>query len=291
MQGVVDMNVSEGAALQVKMEQADPLAKSSSEYGGSEEEREELGDKASDDDSVNISSLLGNSYEDHVGNINEEAVGGEDKRDADSTSVLDNAKDVVGASKAGQSGVGAEEIEVILIDSESEGETEEGVALTAEDVIRTIKLEPNSDGESGRGARLPKEPDTPEEYGTDVSIHSGEEEDPEAVVDDEVDDRSKVFQHHADGVDDEHEGGGVDDEHEGGGVDDEAIGDVQLNEEYGIGWIKEMAVAHDDLFYRSMVRSCRGVRFIRGFIISFYRELLVPGSSSRRYPQPWTGRA
>ena len=70
VQGVVDINVSEGTELLVKMEQPDPLGKSSSEYGGSEEEREELGDKASEDGSVNVSSLLGNSYDSHAGNIN-----------------------------------------------------------------------------------------------------------------------------------------------------------------------------------------------------------------------------
>ena len=275
VQGVVDINVSEGTELLVKMEQPDPLGKSSSEYGGSEEEREELGDKASDDGSVNVSSLLGNSYDSHVGNINEEAVGVEDKRDDDSASVLDSAKEIVGAPKASQAGVGAEEIEIILIDSESEEETEEGVELTPEDVIRSIKLEPNSDAESGPGAKLPKEPDTPEEYGTDgdtfdsdVSIHSGLEEDPKTVVDDEVDDRGGVAQHPVDGVDDEHGGGSV---------DDEAAGVVQLTEDYGLGWIHEMAVAHDHLFYAYMVS------FVAGFFYSrvhcfFFRKLLVPGS-------------
>ena len=116
--GVVDINVSEGTELLVKMEQPDPLGKSSSEYGGSEEEREELGDKASEDGSVNVSSLLGNSYDSHTGNINEEAVGVEDKRDDDPASVLDSAKETVGAPKAGQAGVGAGEIEIIIIDSE-----------------------------------------------------------------------------------------------------------------------------------------------------------------------------
>ena len=44
---VVDINVSEDTDLQVKMEQPDPLGKSSSEYGGSDGDREELDDKTS----------------------------------------------------------------------------------------------------------------------------------------------------------------------------------------------------------------------------------------------------
>ena len=104
------------------------------------------------------------------------------------------------------------------------------------------------------------------------------------MVDDEVDDRCGVAQHPV---------ADVDDEHGGGSGDDEAAGVVQLTEDYGLGWIHEMAVAHDHLFYSYMVSLSRGF-FIRGFIVFFVffsRNLLVPGSSSRRWSPPWTGRA
>ena len=282
VQGVVDMSMSETDSPQVKFEQDDPLAKSSSEYGGSEEEKDNLDNEASDDGSVNLSSLLGHSIDDAGDTLNEEAAGdnlneeaaGEDMHDANALSGLDKTGDGVEAVKAG--GEGSAEVEIIVIDSddsESEEEIEMGEELTNEDVIRTIKSEPKSDSESGRRARLPKEPDAQEPYGTDedtidtdASVHSGGEADPEGVVDDEDDDRSEVSQNHADDVANGHDGGGVDEEHEGGGVadddierggvDDDVAGDGQLNEEYGTGWLKEMAVAHDDLFYRYMVRSC-----------------------------------
>ena len=96
VQGVVDMSMSETDSPQVKFEQDDPLAKSSSEYGGSEEEKENLDNEASDDGSVNISSLLGNSIEDAGDNLNEE-VAGEDMHDANALSGLDKTRDGVEA--------------------------------------------------------------------------------------------------------------------------------------------------------------------------------------------------
>ena len=96
------------------------------------------------------------------------------------------------------------------------------------------------------------------------------------MVDDEVDDRGGVAQHPV---------ADVDDEHGGGSGDDEAAGVVQLTEDYGLGWIHEMAVAHDHLFYAYMVSLSRG-SFIRGFIVSFLENSWYRGADpedGRRY--------
>ena len=118
-----------------------------------------------------------------------------------------------GGPKAGQSGGGAGEIEIILIDSDSDEDAGD-VELSTEDVIRAIKQEPSPDAEAGLGAKEPKEPDKPEEYGTDLdtydrdsSHYSGLGGDAKTVSDDEVDDSGGVVQHPVAMIDEEHGGG------------------------------------------------------------------------------------
>ena len=96
-------------------------------------------------------------------------------------------------------------------------------------------------------------------YDSDSSHYSGLGGDPKTANDDEADDSGGVAQHPV---------AMIDEEHGGGGGDDEAAGVAQLAEDYGLAWIKEMAVGPGDhLFYQYMV-SCRAVLYIRGFIVS-----------------------
>ena len=271
---------SETGSPQVKAEQEDPLAKSSSEV--SEEEKDNLDSDVSDVESVNTSSLLGHSrdeaFDEEVAgeNLNEEVPRGDiDEEVADDDLHAGNA--VGGVSKTGEGveavkagGKGSAEMEVIVIDDSDDSDSAEEVEMEEEtNQAVIIKTEPKSDTEPDRRA---KEPDAQEPYGsdqdtvdTDASVTSC---DPEGGLDGEDDDdRNEVSQNHDDDIANGHGDGGVDEESaggrvangviEGGGTDDEEAGDVQLHEVYDVGWLKEMAVGPNNLFYSYMVRSVR----------------------------------
>ena len=271
---------SETGSPQVKAEQEDPLAKSSSEV--SEEEKDNLDNDVSDVESVNISSLLGHSrdeaFDEEVAgeNLNEEVPRGDiDEEVADED--LHAANTVGGVSKNGEGveavkagGKGSAEMEVIVIDDSDDSDSAEELEIDEEtNQAVIVKTEPKSDTEPDRRA---KEPDAQDPYGsdqdtvdTDASVTSN---DPEGGLDGEDDDdRSEVSQNHDDDIANGHDDGGVDEEsaggrvangvNEGGGTDDEEAGDVQLHEVYDEGWLKEMAVGPNDLFYSYMVRSVR----------------------------------
>ena len=158
--------------------------------------------------------------------------------------------------------VEAGEVEVILIESDSDDDAED--------------VELSTEAGAGVGVKEPKEPDTPEEFGSDQDTYdsdssqdSGLSGDAKTANDSEADDSGGVGKLPVAMIEEEH----------GGGDDaDEAAGVSKVRENFGLSWIEEMAVGPgDSLFYEYMV-SCREEFYSRGFIVFLFRLILVLGS-------------
>ena len=272
---IVDVSVPESTDLPVKTEQLDPLGKSLSECGGSEGDREGRENEAADEGLDNVSSLLESSWGSHKDNTTEETGEVADILDVGQPRGLCKTMETGGVPEATQPAVEAGEVEVILIESDSDDDAED-VELSTEEVVKAIKKEPISDSEAGAGVKEPKEPDAPEEFGSDQDTYdsdssqdSGLSEDAKNANDAESDD-----------------GGGVgklpeamnEEEHGGGDGADEAGGGSKVKENFGWSWLEEMAVGPGDrLFYDYMV-SCRKEIYSRGFMVFLFRLMLVLGS-------------
>ena len=194
---IVDVSVPESTDLPVKTEQLDPLGKSLSDCGGSEGDREGRENEAAEE-LDNVSSLLESSWGSHKDNTTEETGEVADILDNGQARGLDKTMETGGVPEAGPSVVGAGEVEIILIDSDSDEDAED-VELSTEDVVRAIKKEPSSDPEAGAGVKEPKEPDAPEEFGSDQDTYdsdssqdSGLSEDAKNANDAESDDGGGV---------------------------------------------------------------------------------------------------